>query len=94
MDRKNFLGAAAGAATAVAAAASALGASPTPNPMWTRGEHRSDTNLQRVRRHLERVIDELQHDQHDYCGHRERAIDLLQQARAEINAGLACDQTH
>jgi hypothetical protein len=66
----------------------------SPHPHYTRGEGASDDNLQRVHRHLEKMIDLLQHDQHDYCGHREQAIDLLQQARAQIEAGLSCDQQH
>jgi hypothetical protein len=66
----------------------------SPHPHGTRGQGSSDDNLQRVHHHLEKMIDLLQHDQHDYCGHREQAIDLLQQARAQIEAGLACDQQH
>lgn len=93
MVRKQFLNAAAGVAATLAVAGAAL-AAPTPNPTFTRGGRRSDQNLARVRHHLEKAIDELQHDQHDYCGHRERSIDLLQQARTEIEAGLRCDQPH
>jgi hypothetical protein len=66
----------------------------SPHPSWTRGAGTSDSNLQRVHHHLEKMIDLLQHDQHDYCGHRVQAIDLLQQARAQIEAGLSCDQQH
>ncbi|MBC5806129.1 MAG: hypothetical protein ACR2KS_10835 [Candidatus Eremiobacter antarcticus] len=93
MERKQFLTTAAGVAATIAVARVAL-AEPTPFPMATRGPRRSDQNLARVRHHLEKAIDELQHDQHDYCGHRERSIDLLQRARAEIEAGLRCDQPH
>ena len=94
MERKRFIATTAGIAASLAAAGAALAATPTPNPMWTRRGGGSDTNLARVHRHLERIIDELQHDQHDYCGHRARAVDLLVQARQEIEAGLKCDQTH
>ncbi len=93
MERKRFLSTAAGVAATIAVAGAAL-ADPTPSPMATRGGRRSDQNLARVRHHLEKAIDELQHDQHDYCGHRARSIDLLQQARTEIEAGLRCDQPH
>ena len=94
MDRKRFIGTTAGVAATLAATGAALAADPTPNPVWTRREGSSDTNLRRVHRHLERIIDELQHDQHDYCGHRVQAINLLQQARGQIEAGLKCDVTH
>ena len=93
MDRTRFIGSAAGVAATVVAAGAAL-AAPTPNPMWTRREGASDTNLRRVHRRLERIIDELQRDQHDYCGHRVAAIGHLQAARTEVEAGLRCDITH
>lgn len=60
---------------------------PQPRPTasgWERGQKHSNRNITRIRKHLERVIDELQHDQHDYGGHRESALDLLQQARAQM----------
>jgi hypothetical protein len=66
----------------------------SPNPHFTRGQGASDDNLQRVHHHLEKMIDLLQHDEHDYCGHRVQAIDLLQQARTQIEAGLSCDSQH
>ena len=94
MERKHFLAAAAGlgalgvAATAVAAPSTS--ASPTPAHSWRRNESKSNHNIREVRRHLERVIDELQHDQHDYAGHRAKALDLLNQARQEL---LLAEQT-
>ena len=93
MERKTFLAAAAGAGAALATAAAAL-AAPTPNPKWMRNQNRSDVNVRRVRRHLEHVIDELQHDRHDYGGHREKALDLLQRARQELLAAEQFDAAH
>ena len=59
-----------------------------------RNDRGSDRNLRNVRRRLERIIDQLQRDQHDYSGHRVRAIQDLQQARAEIDAALQADAGH
>ena len=97
MERKAFIAAAAGAGGLLATAAAALAAptsaapvqtmAPNPNAStkpWERGEYKSNRNIHMVRRHLEHVIDELQHDQHDYGGHRVKALDLLQQARQEL----------
>lgn len=54
----------------------------------------SDQNLRVEIRRLERVIDMLQRDQHDYGGHRVQAISLLQQARAQLAEGLQYDRSH
>ncbi|HLX01416.1 MAG TPA: hypothetical protein VKS80_04785 [Trinickia sp.] len=101
MERRNFLATAAGIGAALAAASTALGAAmPTPVPGSTplsgsrRNAKRSDANIRRVRRRLERVIDELQHDQHDYGGHRQRALDLLNQARQELLLAEQSDTSH
>ncbi|GAC1416736.1 MAG: hypothetical protein NVSMB5_06990 [Candidatus Velthaea sp.] len=59
-----------------------------------RGEFRSAANLANVRRRLERLIDQLQHDQRDYGGHRLQAIQNLQAARAQLDAALQFDTTH
>ena len=66
----------------------------SPRPYRHRGERGSDTDIRHVFRRLETVIDDLQRDAHDYCGHREQAIDFLQRARDQLEAGLACDQQH
>lgn len=66
----------------------------TPNRHWQRNQHRSDRNISNVRRHLEHVIDELQHDQHDYGGHRETALDLLRQAREQLVIAERFDAQH
>ena len=91
MERKRFLATAAGvgavlatASAAIAAPVPSANATATPNHQWQRGEFRSNHNIREVRKHLERVIDELQHDQHDYGGHRVKALDLLDQARQEL----------
>ena len=110
MERKRFLAAAVGAATAVVATGIAAAAAPpvippptmaprpypTPsdNQHWERNQRKSDRNIMRVRKHLEHVIDELQHDQRDYDGHREKALDLLTRARTELLAAEEYDRSH
>ena len=49
-------------------------------PKHMRGEKGSNHNLKRVSRALERQIDNLEKDQHDYAGHRVAAINALKQA--------------
>jgi len=57
-------------------------------------DNRSDRNLLVVRGHIERIIDVLQRDNHDYGGHRVAAIGLLQQARQDIVIALRYDNIH
>jgi hypothetical protein len=98
MERKTFLSTAAGIGGILAAASAALASAPmaaapiatmvprpgaTPTP-WRRGGYHSNKNIRTVRMHLEHVIDELSHDQHDYEGHRLKALNLCQQARQEL----------
>ena len=59
-----------------------------------RGERGSARNLLSERRRIEGVIDQLQRDQHDFGGYREKAIDDLQKARADIQAAIDYDATH
>lgn len=59
-----------------------------------RNDRGSDRNLRAEIRRLERVIDMLQRDRHDYGGHRVQAIQLLQQARAQLTQGLQYDRGH
>lgn len=109
MERKGFLAAAVGTATAVVASGLAAAAAPpvippptmaprpyptpTGNHNWRNQQH-SDRNIARTRKHLEHVIDELQQDQRDYDGHREKALDLLQRARTELLAAEEYDRQH
>jgi predicted phage tail protein len=67
---------------------------PTMRPTWMRGENRSNYNIRRERRRLENVIDHLQHDQRDYGGHRVSAINLLVQARAQLDQAIQYDNAH
>ncbi len=109
MERKNFLSAALGAAAAVIGAGAIANAgtqpvvgavtSPVPlpssnQPGWRRGQGASGHNIHMIRRHLDRVIDELQHDQNDYGGHRAKAITFLQQARVELLDAEQYDTQH
>jgi hypothetical protein len=82
-------------ATALGTAASAQ--QQPVNPSFTqplRGGQGSDRNLRLEMRRLEQVIDMLQRDRHDYGGHREQAVDLLQRARQQIEDALEYDRTH
>ena len=71
------------------AASIALGSAVLP-PAGARAEMKidcsSNRNLWHVHRRLEGVIENLDHDQHDYGGHRDAAIGDLQNARAQIVA--------
>ena len=49
-----------------------------------RSDCASNSNLWHVHRRLDGAIDQLQHDQRDYGGHRVAAISDLQNARNEI----------
>ena len=98
MERKQFLGSVAGVGALLTMAATALaapvgstpGGMPSPAPSgspkhgWHRNEAKSNKNIREIRKHLDKVIDELQHDTHDYAGHREKALDLLNRARQEL----------
>ncbi|GAC1356815.1 MAG: hypothetical protein NVSMB31_17350 [Vulcanimicrobiaceae bacterium] len=59
-----------------------------------RGERGSRHNIASVRRHEEKLIDQLQRDRHDYGGHRVQAIELMQQARAQLLLAEQYDQAH
>ncbi|HLI95752.1 MAG TPA: hypothetical protein VKT72_06660 [Candidatus Baltobacteraceae bacterium] len=66
----------------------------TARPAWMRGEGASRYNIRKERRRLEVVIDHLQHDQRDYGGHRVDAINLLVQARAQLDQAIQYDTAH
>jgi hypothetical protein len=89
MTRKKFLAGAAGVAATLVAARAALAQTPP-----TRGEIGGARNIAEVRRALERLIDQLQHDPSDYGGYRVRAIAAMQRARADLSAALQWDATH
>lgn len=77
----------ASSATGMASAQQTMTA-PTGMP-GMRTDCRSGHSIGHVRRHLDGTIDRLQHDRHDYQGHRVAAIADLQQARTEL---LAAEQ--
>lgn len=96
ITRKDFLATAAGIAATLAASKVALAATtstPSTQPP-DRGELGSARNIRRVRGALERLIDELQRDQHDFGGYRVKAIAAMQQARGELDQALSWDATH
>src|SRR5579863_5655496 len=76
---------------------SSANAQMTPRPYHNgglRNEGGSARNLHHVRQRLESLISELQRDQRDYGGHREQAIDLMQQARGQLIQAEQYDATH
>ena len=54
----------------------------------------SNRDLRHVRSWVERMIDQLQRDQHDYDGHRIRAIADMQAARTQLVAAEAWARGH
>ena len=54
----------------------------------------SDENLRYSRLYLERAVDMLQHDKHDYSGHRAAAIADITSAQADLTAALRYDANH
>ena len=85
------------AGTALTTVASAQIQQPQPYAVAgqnVRGNRGSDQNIRREYRKLEQVIDGLQRDQRDYGGHRQQAIDALQQARRQLDEALEYDRTH
>ena len=88
---------------AITVAVGSLGVAPAqnapfaPNGMhqnYLRGERGSARNLLRIRKQIERDIDQMQHDRRDYGGHREAAIDSLQKARQAIEDAIEYDRSH
>ncbi len=65
----------------------------TPNP-YRRGERGGARNIYQVRIRLERLLDQLQRDPHDYGGHRVAAIQLMQQARQQLLLAEQWDLQH
>lgn len=49
-------------------------------------------DMRRARRALEVAKRQLEHAAHDFAGHRAKALELVNQAIAEIDAGLQSDQ--
>lgn len=55
---------------------------------FTRGQFNSDQNISFVSRYVERAIDMLQKDQHDYSGFRAKAVQELVGARQQLSLAL------
>jgi hypothetical protein len=58
------------------------------NQDWKRGQYGSNQNLEYTRQYVEKAIDMLQHDRHDYDGYRAKAVGELQAAREQLLDGL------
>lgn len=73
----------------------AHGATGGSDAAWgVRGDRSSDRNLRVVGAWVERMVDRLQRDNHDYGGHRVRAIGDMQAARAQLTAAERYDASH
>jgi hypothetical protein len=60
-----------------------------PQPSdWARGQGASNNNIRYVRVYVEKAIDMLDKDQHDYSGYRVKAIESLHDARQQLLAAL------
>ena len=96
MTRKGFLAAVAGLATAFATSTVAFGQGQTPPPNQTepRPQHASNRNLHRVREMLGRLIEQLDHDDHDYGGYRVKAIEDMRHAHQSLDAALKWEKDH
>jgi len=88
MDRKGFLGVAAAAGLGAAALSSPA------NAADARLDAMSNRNISYMMTILQATIDDLNQDQHDYGGHRANAVQLLQQAKAQLEAGLDYFKAH
>ena len=66
----------------------------TGTPVPGAGNHRvmHNPNLHKARRALERSVDFLQKADHDSQGHREKALDLAQQAIREVDLAIRDDK--
>jgi hypothetical protein len=92
MDRKGFLTAAAvGAVGAAALGAVATAAEPAPD---ARLDAMSNRNISFMMTILQATIDDLNQDQRDYGGHRAQAVQLLQQAKAQLEQALDYFRAH
>jgi hypothetical protein len=54
----------------------------------------SDDNLRYSRLYLNRAVSMLQHDMHDYAGHRAAAVNDIQAAQSDLTAALRYDSNH
>ena len=81
-------------AAGAAFTASAHAAPWYPQTVALRGEYGSAHNILSVKSRLENLIDQLQRDQRDYDGHRVAAINLMQQARGQLQAAINYDAEH
>jgi hypothetical protein len=61
-----------------------------------RSENRSEPQpaMREALEHLQQAEHNLQNASHDKGGHRAKAIQLIQQAKREVEAGIQYDNTH
>ncbi len=77
----------------LAVPAAAQQSAPQPVVFARRMRAEKHPELRKALRRLEAAQDALQHAAHDFDGHREKALDLTQQAIAQVKMALASDKT-
>jgi len=92
MTRKGFLAFAAGIAATLATSRTAL--ADGQNKDYHREEEESLRNIKHVHAALEQLIDQLNHDRHDYGGYRDRAIEAMRHARENLDRAIQWDEKH
>lgn len=64
----------------------------TPPVGHVRGGGEKHPEIRKAMRALNNAINDLQHADHDFAGHREKALDLAQQALKECQLALQADR--
>ncbi|HLK57265.1 MAG TPA: hypothetical protein VKU00_11905 [Chthonomonadaceae bacterium] len=86
-----------GALIAVIGSATAYGVlaqgTPPPTPPPTGSKHEAHPEMTKARKQLQNAKATLQKAAKDYSGHRVKAMDLIDQAIKEIDAGIASDKS-
>ena len=67
-------------------------APPTPPVPHEKNEKEPHPEMMRAKKQLQAAKESLQKSAHDYHGHRVKAINLVDQAIKEIDAGIASDK--
>ena len=70
-------------------AAPVVGVPATEAPIGPGGQHEGrHPEIHKALHHLDEAKNELEHAAHDYEGHREQALQSIEQARAQLQAAL------
>ncbi len=78
----------------ISATVGAMGAGIANAQAYERGQHPSNRNMWWVDGQVRALINQLNHDDHDYGGHRVAAINDLEAARSQIVAAEQFARQH